>query len=119
MTTARKYGCSKDDIDFCGQWKNCRHQQDTYADTTIPFDDAKVAAAHCKGGFVAYIVKDASGINNQWILDYVVPSMRQRLLCPDPKKAPNVFAAAIPEQVCIILGRALLFKMFDSSPGEK
>jgi hypothetical protein len=45
--------------------------------------------------------------------------MRQGLLFPDPKNAPNVFAAAIPEQVCIILGRALLFKMFDSSPGEK
>jgi hypothetical protein len=45
--------------------------------------------------------------------------MRPGLFCPDPKNAPNVFSAAIPEQVCIILGRAFLFKMFDSSPGEK
>jgi hypothetical protein len=119
VTTARKYGCSKDDIDFCGQWKNRRHQQDTYADTTIPFDDAKVVAALCMGGPGAYIVKDASSITNRWIRDYVVPSMRQGLLGPDSKKAPNVFAAAIPEQVCIILGRALLFKMFDNSPGKK
>ncbi len=119
MTTAHKCGCSKDDIDFRGQWKNCRCQQDTYADTTIPFVDAKVAAALCKGGPVAYIVKDASGITDQWILDYVVPSMKQGLFCPNPNNALNVFAAVISEQVCIFLGRVLLFKMFDSSPGEK
>ncbi len=111
MTTACKYDCSKDDIDFHGQWKNCPRQQDTYADTIIPFVDAKV--------LVAYIVKDASGITNQWILDYVVPSMRLGLFLPDPKNAPNVFAAAIPEQVYIILGRVLLFKIFDIFPGEK
>ncbi len=35
VTTAHKYGCSKDNIDFHGQWKNCRRQQDTYADRTI------------------------------------------------------------------------------------
>ena len=94
-------------------------QQDTYADTTIPFVDAKVAAALCKGGPVAYIVKDASGVTDQWILDYVVPSMRRGLYCPDPRNASDVFAVAVPEQVCIVLGRALLFKLFDSSPGEK
>jgi hypothetical protein len=85
----------------------------------LTFVDAKVAAALCKGGPVAYIVKDASGITNRWILDYVVPSMRQGLFCPNPNNAPNVFAAAILEQVCIIIGGVLLFKMFDSSPGEK
>ncbi len=79
----------------------------------------QVILATMKGGPVAYIVKDASGITDQWILDYVVPSMRQGLFCPNPNNALNVFAAAIPEQVCIILGRALLFKMFDRSPGEK
>jgi hypothetical protein len=26
VTTACKYGCSKDNIDFRGQWKNCRRQ---------------------------------------------------------------------------------------------
>jgi hypothetical protein len=71
VTTACKYCCSKDNIDFRGQWKNCRRQQDTYADTTLPFIDAKVAAALCKGGPVAFIVKDASGITNQWIQDWL------------------------------------------------
>ncbi len=119
VTTARRSACSKDEVDFRGRWKNSRRQQDTYTDTTIPFVDAKVAAALCKGGPVAYIVKDASGITNQWILDYVVPNMRQGLYCPDLINAPTEFAPAIPEQVCIILGKALLFKIFDSSPGEK
>ena len=118
VTTARKFGCSKDDVDFHWRWKN-RCRQHTYADTTIPFVDAKVAAALCKGGPVAYIVKDASGVTDQWILDYVVPSMRRGLYCPDPRNASDVFAVAVPEQVCIVLGRALLFKIFDSSPGEK
>ena len=114
VTTARKSGCSKDDTDFRGRWKNSRHQQDTYADTTIPFVDAKVAVALCKGGPVAYVVKDASGITDQWVLDYVVPSMRSATYRP-PFSAPNEFAAAIPDQVCIVLGRALLWKVFDSS----
>ncbi|KAL3773982.1 hypothetical protein ACHAW5_000582 [Stephanodiscus triporus] len=70
VTTARKSGCSKDDTDFHGRWKKSRHQQDTYADTTIPFVDSKVAMALCKGGPIAYVVKDASGITDQWILDY-------------------------------------------------
>jgi hypothetical protein len=119
VTTARKSGCSKDDVDFRGRWKNSRRQQDTYADTTIPFVDAKVASALCKGGPVAHVVKEASGITDQWILDYVVPNMRGGLFCPDPKNAPEVLAVAVPVQVCIVLGRALLFKIFDSSLGDK
>jgi hypothetical protein len=118
VTAARKSGCSKDDTDFRGRWKNCRRQQDAYADTTIPFVDAKVAAALCKGGPVAYVLKDASGITDHWVLDYVVPCMRDATFCPDPKHAPNEFAAAIPEQVCIILGRALLWKVFDGGQQE-
>ena len=61
--------------------------------------DAKVAAALCKGGACAYVIKDGSSITNDWILDYVVPSMKQY----------------IPRQVCIVLGRALLWRIFDES----
>lgn len=45
--------------------------------------------------------------------------MRRGLYCPDPRNASDVLAVAVPEQVCIVPGRALLFKIFDSSPGEK
>ncbi len=45
--------------------------------------------------------------------------MRRGLYCPDPRNASDVLAVAVSEQVCIVLGRALLFKIFDSSPGEK
>jgi hypothetical protein len=34
-----------------------------------------------------------------------------RTFLPDPKNVPDVFAAGIPEQVFIILGMVLLFKM--------
>ena len=118
VTAARKSGCSKDDTDFRGRWKNHRHQQDEYADTTIPYVDAKVPGALCKGGPVAYVVKDASGIADQWVLDYVAPSMRSATFCADPQSAPNEFTAVIPEQVCIILGRALLWKVFDGGQQE-
>jgi len=36
------------------------------------------------GGPVAYVVTDASGITNQWVLDYVAPSMRSATFCADP-----------------------------------
>ena len=115
VTYARKSGCSKDDTNFRGRWKNHRRQQDEYADTTIPYVDAKVAGALCKGGLVAYVLMDASGITNQWVLDYVAPGMRSATFCADPQSAPNEFTAVIPEQVCIILGRALLWKVFHPS----
>jgi len=59
-------------------------QQDEYANTAIPYVDAKVPGALCKGGPVAYVVTDASGITNQWVLDYVAPSMRSATFCADP-----------------------------------
>jgi len=84
VTYTRKSGCSKDDTNFRGRWKNHRRQQDDYANTTIPYVDAKVPGALCKGGPVAYVVTDASGITNQWVLDYVAPSMRSATFCADP-----------------------------------
>ena len=109
MTLARGAGCSKDHVDHRGRWKHRKHQQDTYADTTIPYVDAKVAAALCKGGPVDYVVKKESGITDQWILDYVVPNMKAATWEGNPM---------VPTQACIVLGRALLWKIFHTS-GEK
>ena len=102
VTVGRRNGCSKDEIDHRGRWKGDHRQQDTYADTTIPYVDAKVAAALCKGGPIFYMQKEGSGITNQWILDYVVPNMAHHL----------------PRQACVVLGRALLWKIFHVS-GEQ
>jgi hypothetical protein len=77
---ARGNGCSKDDTDCRARWKSKRRQQDAYADTTIPYVDAKVAAALCKGGPCAYILIDGSGLSDDWILDHVVPHVRVQAL---------------------------------------
>ena len=46
---------------------NQRPQQETYVNTSIPFVDAKVAAAMCKGGPIAYIIDPLSGVTDDWI----------------------------------------------------
>ncbi len=94
VTIARGNACSKDDVDHRGRWKGKKRQQDTYADTTIPCTDAKVAAALCRGGPVEYVIKKESGITDQWVLDYVVPSMRA---------AKWEGTEMVPNQACIVL----------------
>ena len=73
---------------------------ETYADTTIAFVDAKVAAAMCKGGVIAYVVDQMSGVTDKWILDHGVPNMVRK---------------GIDEQVCKVLGRSILWRVFDWS----
>ena len=65
----------QDEINHRGRWKNTRHIQDVYTDVNLPYIDAKVASVMCKGGAVAYIVNDASGISEEWILEHIVPNM--------------------------------------------
>lgn len=93
---ARKNGCSKDDVDTRARWKRKR-QQDVYADTLLPYPDAKVAAALCKGGAIHYKVKVNSGISEDWILTHVVP----------------LIATKYSRSVAVVLGRALLWRVFD------
>ena len=98
---SRGNGCSRDDTDHRGRWKGTDRQQDTYTDTTIPFVDAKVAAALCTGGPIAYLVREGSGVTDEWILDHVVPHTNA--------------AKEVPRQVCLVLGRALLWKVADAA----
>lgn len=84
----------KDDTDYRGRWKNTRRQHETYADTSLAYVDAKVAAALCKGGVIAYLVDPGSGITDEWILQHVVP---------------NLMRHGIELQVCKVLGRAMLW----------
>lgn len=71
-----------------------------YADINIPFVDAKVASALCKGGVVEYLVETSSGITDAWILQYVVP---------------NMVRAGMQQQLCLNFGRAILWRVFDPS----
>ena len=73
---------------------------ETYADVQIAFVDAKVASAKCKGGAITYAIDDLTGISDDWVLEHVVPCM---------------VAHGINHQVCKVLGRAVLFRIFDSS----
>lgn len=58
-----------------------------------------MAQALAKGGACVYVVEEASGISADWICDHVVPNM----------------AAHLDRQVCVVFGRALLWRVFDKS----
>ena len=75
VTYVRMPGFSKDKVDVRvrGRWKSSTRIQDTYADTTIPCIDGKVAAALCKGGPIAYVAKESSGVTDDWIRTHVLP----------------------------------------------
>jgi hypothetical protein len=88
-------------VEYRGRWKNSRRIIDTYVDTTINYVDAKVAQALAKGGVCVYVVEEASGISDDWICDHVVPNM--------------MAAQDIDRQVCVVFGRALLWRVFDKS----
>ena len=85
---------------YRGRWKNHSRIVETYISTDVPYVDAKAAAALCKGGAVVYVVQEASGVTDGWICDHIVP---------------NILRIGVPLQVSIVLGRALLWRLFDGS----
>ena len=95
-TRSRRHGCTKDEVDTRARWKQ-RRQQDVYADTVLPWPDAKVAAALCKGGPIHYQAKAESGSSEDWILCYVVPFISTKHC----------------RSFSLVLGRALLWRVFD------
>ena len=64
----------------------------------IPFVDVKVAAALCKGGVVVYAIEPESDISDGWILYHITPNMASH---------------GIPWHVCLVLGQAMLWRVFD------
>jgi hypothetical protein len=51
------------------------HASSVYADTVLPFPDAKVAFELCHGGPVKYKLRDESAVGNEWIVNNVSPHM--------------------------------------------
>ena len=96
VNKGRGAGLSRDEVDHHGRWKSGNRQSDTYCSTTSPFVDAKAASTLCTGGPVAYLVREESGITDEWLKDHVVP---------------NMVAAGLSSKVCVVLGRALLWKV--------
>jgi len=96
-THSRKCGGTKDDRDIRGRWKGKARVGDRYDDVELPWPDVKVASMLCIGGPCKYIVREESGVTDDFILRHVMPSAKGRLA----------------DSVCIILGKALLFFIFE------
>jgi hypothetical protein len=77
-TQARRNGCSHDDIDCRGRWRNKKRIVDRYIDVRLPYADAKVAAALCVSGPIKYALMEGSGITEDWLADNVVPHILLR-----------------------------------------
>lgn len=93
---ARKGGSTKDEKDLRGRWKSSNRVSDVYDDVELPFPDAKVAALLCLGGPCKYVVREDSGVTDEFILNYVTPHARTR----------------VGDRVAVILGKALLWYIF-------
>jgi hypothetical protein len=76
-TWARNNGCSADDVNGRGRWKRTRRVVDRYLDVEQQFVDAKVQASLCVGGPVKYKLLDDCGITTDWLLENVVPGIRE------------------------------------------
>ena len=96
-THSQKCGGTKDDRDTRGRWKGKARVGDRYDDVELPWPDVKVASMLCIGGPCKYVVRTDCGVTDEFILRYVMPSANRR----------------INKEVCIILGKALLFSIFE------
>jgi hypothetical protein len=97
-THARKNRCSKDEKDICGRWKKGMRVSDVYDDIELPFPDAKVAGKLCIGGPCKYVIKEGSGVTDNFLLQHVVPNICTRL----------------PADVAKVLAKPLLWMLFSS-----
>ena len=97
-TFARRNGCSKDDVNTRGRWKRLKQMVDNYIANEIPYPDAKAAAALCIGSAIKYELKKDCGVDDEWISQYVVPEVTEKL---GDKRASH------------ILGKALLWACLD------
>jgi len=114
-THARRCGCTKDEKDIRGRWKNRARTSDVYDDVELPYPDAKVANKLCIGGPCFYLLHGEQSHNNggsipneedaaanltmmtkTFILSNVVPNVRTRL----------------SESCSYVLGKALLWYIF-------
>ena len=66
---------------------------------TLPYPDAKVAAALCIGGPCKYTLKEGSGVTEHWLGELVVPNILQ--------------SARFHRQVALVLALPILWACFD------
>ena len=71
---------------------------DAYDSTELPWPDAKVCSYLCVGGTCKYVVREGSGVTNDFILQSVVPNIWKRF----------------SPQVSLVLWKCLLWVFFSS-----
>ena len=101
-TYARQNGCSKDDVEARGRWKSNKRIADTHIDCLIPYPDAKVASSLCINGPAKYMVREDLNIDEDLILSFV---------------GSNI-SSYFPRQVALVLGRVLLWAVYDEETSE-
>ena len=92
-TLACRQGCTQDDVDCRGHWRNTRRISDRYTDLTIEVVDGKVVAALCMGGPMKYVYREGSGLTDAFLTDEVCPHIR----------------AKFGSRVAVVLGKSLLW----------
>ncbi len=78
-TLTRRNGCSNDDVNTRGRWKRLEQMVDNYIAKEIPYPDVKAAAALCIGSAIKYGLKKNCGVDDDWICQYVVPEIAEKL----------------------------------------
>lgn len=76
-TWARNNGCSEDEVNDRGRWKQTRRVVQRYLDVEQEFVDARVHAALCVGGPIKYKLVDDSGVTSAWYDQYAVPGIKK------------------------------------------
>lgn len=102
-TYAMRNGCSKDDVAARGRWRK-RQVVDRYIDVELPYPDAKVASILAVGGPMKYVVKNGSGIIDDWLLTHVVPNLSR--------------STTLSQQVALVLAPPVLWSAFEDSMEE-
>ena len=90
---AHQQGCTQDDVDCCGHWRNTWCISDRYTDLTLEVVDGKVAAALCMGGPTKYVYREGSGLMDAFLYDEVCPHI----------------CAKFGGRVAVVLGKSLLW----------
>ena len=96
-TLARKKGCSRDDVDSRGRWRNKVRVSDVYMDIDLPHNDARTASRLCVGGAIKYEVLEETGVSRAWLTENVNPLTKEML----------------SDDVAGTLGATLLWAAFD------
>jgi hypothetical protein len=78
------------------------HASSLYADTALPYPDAKVAFELCHGGPIKYKLADGCGVSDEWVANSVMPN------------TSAVFSSKLGSN----LGRALLWACYDDKAKE-